>query len=263
MQSLTWLFRLLILVLFLIWGSFFNFNVCIVFWVRLARWRRAVKQLLTWVVQKRSCVETLVILQAKFHVVSSPLSVLKIVLPLALHWKWFWPEKENTVNVKSGAFVVIMLLNKSLARVHSQKDFRLHFGNSFTLIWFVPSHTPTDKHCTQITLLKDCVKPRIQSASIQTHVNGRSGEASQSTKHFWISTAKELCSVLRNNWSRWGLVLKSSIPSHKKPWDPNWFKKTLFTPLTCRWAQLSTSDGLCTNTFSLAATVQIWALKRA
>ena len=31
-------------------------------------------------------------------------------------------------NLKSGAFVIIMLLNESLIGVHSQKDPRLHFG---------------------------------------------------------------------------------------------------------------------------------------
>lgn len=39
----------------------------------------------------------------------------------------------NTVNLKSGAFVVFMLLNKCLTWVHSQKDSRLDFGESFTL----------------------------------------------------------------------------------------------------------------------------------
>ena len=37
------------------------------------------------------------------------------------------------VNLKSGASVLIMLLNKSLTRVHSQKDPRMHFGESYTL----------------------------------------------------------------------------------------------------------------------------------
>ena len=37
------------------------------------------------------------------------------------------------VNLKSGAFVVIMLKNERLTRVRSQKDPRLHFGESFTL----------------------------------------------------------------------------------------------------------------------------------
>ena len=58
--------------------------------------------------------------------------MLTLYLPLALHWKWFWPENENTVNLKSGAHVVIMLLHKCLSVVDSQKDPRLHFGESFT-----------------------------------------------------------------------------------------------------------------------------------
>ena len=53
-----------------------------------------------------SCVETLVILRAKFYFVSSFLSVLKAP---ALHWKIVLPENENVVNLKSALFVVIML----------------------------------------------------------------------------------------------------------------------------------------------------------
>ena len=42
-------------------------------------------------------------------------------------------QNKNTVNLKSGTFIVIMLLNERLTRVHSQKDSRLHFGKSFAL----------------------------------------------------------------------------------------------------------------------------------
>ena len=73
-----------------------------------------------------SCVETLVILPAKFHVVSSILTVLKIaILMLSLicpshsHWKLVWPKYKNMVNLKNGSFVAIMLLHKGLTRVHS------------------------------------------------------------------------------------------------------------------------------------------------
>ena len=37
-------------------------------------------------------------------------------------------KNENTVNLKSVSFVVIMLLHKGLTRVHSQKKPRSHFG---------------------------------------------------------------------------------------------------------------------------------------
>ena len=57
------------------------------------------------------------ILQAKFHVVSSLLSVLKIVI----------------LNLKRGTFVVIMFLNKSLTHIHPQKDPWLNFGKTFAL----------------------------------------------------------------------------------------------------------------------------------
>ena len=44
------------------------------------------------------------------------------------------------VNLKSGTFVVIMLLNKHLTQVHSQKDPRFHFGESFTLNHHLPDN---------------------------------------------------------------------------------------------------------------------------
>ena len=72
---------------------------------------------------------------AKFHVVSSLFSVLKVAIwcyhksAPALHLQWVWPENENTVNLKSAFFVIIMLLHEGLTR--------LHFGKSFTLI--IPS----------------------------------------------------------------------------------------------------------------------------
>ena len=44
---------------------------------------------------------------------------------------------ENMVNLNSGDFVLIMVLNQSLTLVHSQKDTRLHFGESFSLmVWW-------------------------------------------------------------------------------------------------------------------------------
>ena len=42
-------------------------------------------------------------------------------------------NNENTVNLKIGVYIVNMLLNEHLTWVHSQKDPRLHFGESFTL----------------------------------------------------------------------------------------------------------------------------------
>ena len=44
--------------------------------------------------------------------------------------------------------------------------------------------------------------------SPHAHADGKLGEVSKSTKHFWSFTAKQCSSVLLNNWSRWGLVLK-------------------------------------------------------
>ena len=75
-----------------------------------------------------SCVETLVILRAKFHVVSSPLSVLKIeilmlslICPAHSHLKWVWPENKNTVNLKSASFVVVMLFHEGLSHIYIHK----------------------------------------------------------------------------------------------------------------------------------------------
>ena len=56
--------------------------------------------------------------------------------PYLSHWKWIWAENENTVDLKSGVFIVIMLINKHLTWVHSQKDPRLHSGERFTLSIF-------------------------------------------------------------------------------------------------------------------------------
>ena len=96
-----------------------------------------IELLLRWVVQKTfllenlgcscSCVETLVILRAKFHIVSSLLSVLKnsdvdaMVQALLALRKWAWPENKTTVNLKSASFVAIMLFHKGLTHIHSQK----------------------------------------------------------------------------------------------------------------------------------------------
>ena len=92
--------------------------------------------------------ETLVILQAKFHAVSSLLSVLKIaILMLALicskhsHWKWIWPEHENTVNLKSAFFVIIMLLHEGLIHINSQVAFWREFHLKRTLSGFWPLGT--------------------------------------------------------------------------------------------------------------------------
>ena len=38
------------------------------------------------------------------------------------HLKWVWDENENTVNLKSASFVIIMLLHKGLTCIHSQKN---------------------------------------------------------------------------------------------------------------------------------------------
>ena len=57
-----------------------------------------------------SCVETLVILRAKFHVVSSLFSVLKIVILMLAYecprtgLKMSLPENETTVNLRSASF---------------------------------------------------------------------------------------------------------------------------------------------------------------
>ena len=50
-----------------------------------------------------------------------------VKVPLTLR-KWAWPKNENTGNLKSDSFVVIMLLLKVLTPKHSQKKPSLHYG---------------------------------------------------------------------------------------------------------------------------------------
>ena len=75
------------------------------------------------VLNARVHVETLVILRAKFHVVSSLLGLLKIAI-----------ARFTTVNLISASFFVIMNLHKGLTHMQSQIKPRLHFGESFTLM---------------------------------------------------------------------------------------------------------------------------------
>ena len=80
----------------------------------------------------RSCVGTLVILRAKFHAVSSLLSVLKIViLMLACQCPMQLIENEY-VNLESASFVIIMHLQEGLTHIQSQIKPWLLFGESFT-----------------------------------------------------------------------------------------------------------------------------------
>ena len=46
---------------------------------------------------------------------------------------------------------------------------------------------------------------KTQSSSTHPRADGRLGEVTQSTKHVCRVTAKQSCSVLLNNWFRWGL----------------------------------------------------------
>ena len=66
---------------------------------------------------------------------SSLLSVLKIAILMLVSEcpSTSLPENENTVNLKSAYFIVIMLLHNGLTHIHSQKKPRLHFGESFAL----------------------------------------------------------------------------------------------------------------------------------
>ena len=118
------------------------------------------------------------------------------------YWKWVWPENETMVNLKSASFVVIVLLHEGLTHVHSQKQPRLHFRESFALI--------------------------------SQHVY-----ISWYNKYFVGSSAKQCCSILLNTWSRRGLVLKHRKTvwrEHKMvPYSssgvirvPNSFEKTQF-----------------------------------
>ena len=76
-------------------------------------------------------------------------------LPQASLWKWVWPENENTVNLKSASFIVIMLLHEGLTHIHSQKKPKLNFGESFTLSY--EEHAKIVKHCpSDVFHCEDC-----------------------------------------------------------------------------------------------------------
>ena len=81
------------------------------------------------------------ILRAKFHVVSTLLSVIAknsnfdavVKVPVALPPKISLPKNDTTVNLKSASFVVIMISYKGLTHIQSQIKPRLLFGESLTL----------------------------------------------------------------------------------------------------------------------------------
>ena len=78
------------------------------------------------------------ILRAKFHVVLSLFSVLKIETLMPVYecpctpLKISLPENETTVNLKSASFVLIMHLHKVLTHIQSQIKPWLLLGESFT-----------------------------------------------------------------------------------------------------------------------------------
>ena len=78
------------------------------------------------------------ILQAKFHVVLSLISVLKIAILMlesecpCTPLKISLTKNETTVNLKSASFVIIMHLHEGLTHIHSQIKPGLLFGESFT-----------------------------------------------------------------------------------------------------------------------------------
>ena len=175
-RELTWLFQLLILVLFLIWGSFFNFKSndphlygtklqdCSTWTVLqvtshsevdsspLAGRRRAEQA-----AANMSCSETQTMLSVLVFMCRDPGDATSTVsccvqtsycfkytdfhvivkVPHALHWRWVWPENKNTVHLKSSSLVVILLLHEGLTQIHSQKQLRLHFCESLTLRIFM------------------------------------------------------------------------------------------------------------------------------
>ena len=61
-----------------------------------------------------------------------------VKVPVELPLKMSLTRKnENTVNLETASFVVIMLLYEGLTRVHSQKKPRLHFGKNYALITII------------------------------------------------------------------------------------------------------------------------------
>ena len=99
-----------------------------------------------------------------------------------------------------------------------------------------------------------------------SHVDGKSGDDSQSTKQFWSKTALQHCVVDgRNKTNKQKNIHKmapysssSVIHVTGSPEIPNWSdKKTLFMPSTPGRVCASTSDRLLANAISLAATQRI------
>ena len=63
---------------------------------------------------------------------------------------------ENTVNLKSAFSVIIMLLHKGLTHNHSQIKPRLHFGESFTLIFVTDLLGVPQSHISFIFTVLSC-----------------------------------------------------------------------------------------------------------
>ena len=82
-----------------------------------------------------SCVETLVRIRAKFHVVPSLFSVLSILMLASecpcTPFKVSLPKNETTLNLKSASLAIIMHVHESLIHIQSQIKPRLLFWQEF------------------------------------------------------------------------------------------------------------------------------------
>lgn len=57
--------------------------------------------------------------------------------------------------------------------------------------------------------------PKIKISVICSSACWTSGDVLWSTVNFWSFTSKQFCSILLNNWSGWGIVLKLSKKTQK------------------------------------------------
>ena len=103
---------------------------------------------------------------------------------------------------------------------------------------------------------KGWVHPNLKSQSLSTQLHvWRWTFFGGSSQHFWSLTAKQCWEHVLKGENK-----KSAQKQHEMTMRSQIrFEKTLFTPSTWSRARAPTSDGVCTNTFSSAAIVKIWA----
>ena len=138
--------------------------------------------------------------------------------------------------------------------------FWLACGEYFCLNWHFYK---TNKNNVCLTCTLHLVEMKIPSLSTHPHADGKPGEVSQSTKHFWSWTALRNCheqltsiencvKTVENNWKEKKTsngFIQLGWRNPRLPKTPNRFERALFTP----W----TRGGAIANAFSLSATNEL------